>query len=997
MEMSIKLSKYMIVLCLGLLILTVNPGHAQLDCVTGILPSLLPCQSFLTSLVPLLPTSDCCAAAKNFTGLGDSNSLCKCLKLDILNILPFKLDLIPNLCGLNGLLSVLGFIRSAEGINHGMVYHIEIIRRNELKGKSHQASADEYRFNGSPTFFSPAFSLGPSMDTTLLPSFSGEGKEQGERSPKKVKKDDSSNMDEDNNSEPVEEESMKKKPFYSETLAEKGKAPQRSNEHIPFDEESMINLEFITVAPISPSSIIPFIRLEVNYAKSLRKPWAEALILKMDGRSMNFNIFSAKIDSMWQLHEDFELVDLGYNCYLLKLRCNEKAEFILTKGPWRVFSNYINVCKWFQGFKASTWVRILEFSVELYQPEILFVIAKFDITKPLLPAVDVEGTRYHITYENLSVICFSCGRVGHKTFECSATSPEGVKSNTTNRKEKNTSAMAVDTSESVEVTPETAVWQPHKIKPKGDDGDKKTSPNAFNALLQEKGLTSSNGAHVERRKPKTLELVKGTKFTFKETGVDKPLPTVPDRDLISQDFNANLNHVTPLTFGTSTNNISDPSSSVNISPLRPFSNLQHGKLGGGGHDEISPACVPENRPSIGQRRTNEETPFSHWDSNIDAMTLELEMFLSHGERLRQEAVARALTAQVAESIWAIADKERPIALCNVRYKLITKTITLLLKPMMDKLVSPMQSSFIPRRGTHDNILLFQEMVHTLRHTKHRKGGMILKIDLEKAYDKVNWAFLRQTLIFFGFPDSTVRLIFFCVTCSQPRILWNGKPLPAFEPSCGLQQGDPLSPYLFVLCMERLAYIIEETVTEEFWEPVEACRGGPKLSHLFFADDFILFLRATVSNATKIRQVLNRFSGALGLQINLGKSKVFFSRNLCNNCQRRLASNLGLGRTNDLGKYLGVPIHHGRVTPALYRPLIEKVQSRLSNWKARLLSMPALATLIQSVTSAMPSHVMHTAWLPTGVFKQLDKMNRAFLWAKDGNPRKMHTVRWSTVT
>ncbi|KAI3456494.1 hypothetical protein Pfo_013157 [Paulownia fortunei] len=103
-----KLSHCTLVLCFGLLILTASPANAVLDCVNGILPSLLPCHNFLTNLLPILPSSQCCAAAKNFTGMGTPNSLCQCLKLDLIasGILPFKLDLIPNLCSLTGLLPI---------------------------------------------------------------------------------------------------------------------------------------------------------------------------------------------------------------------------------------------------------------------------------------------------------------------------------------------------------------------------------------------------------------------------------------------------------------------------------------------------------------------------------------------------------------------------------------------------------------------------------------------------------------------------------------------------------------------------------------------------------------------------------------------------------------------------------------------------------------------------------------------------------------------------
>ncbi|KAG8363550.1 hypothetical protein BUALT_Bualt19G0034200 [Buddleja alternifolia] len=288
------------------------------------------------------------------------------------------------------------------------------------------------------------------------------------------------------------------------------------------------------------------------------------------------------------------------------------------------------------------------------------------------------------------------------------------------------------------------------------------------------------------------------------------------------------------------------------------------------------------------------------------------------------------------------------------------------------------------------------MVHTLKRTKHRHRGMIIKIDLEKACDRVDWSFLRQTLSFFNIPESVLRLIMFCVTSINSKVLWNGEALPVFSTTCGLRQGDPLSPYLFMLCMECLAYLINEAVSSKKWDPLEVCRREPKFSHLFFADDLILMAKATNENATSIKGILMKFYRSSGLVTNLGKSRVYFSRSLNWNLQRRIASTLGLARTLDLGKYLGVPIHHGRVSPSLYRPLIEKIQSCLSTWKAKFLNMAARATLIQSVISTMPFHVMHTVLFSPGTCNSLDKINRTFLWAGDGNTRKLHTVGWSKI-
>lgn len=107
------------------------------------------------------------------------------------------------------------------------------------------------------------------------------------------------------------------------------------------------------------------------------------------------------------------------------------------------------------------------------------------------------------------------------------------------------------------------------------------------------------------------------------------------------------------------------------------------------------------------------------------------------------------------------------------------------------------------------------------------------------------------------------------------VLWNGEQTESFRPARGLRQGDPLSPYLFVLCLERLCHQIELSVADKAWKPISLSRGGPKLSHICFADDLILFAEASVSQVRIIRKVLEKFCKASGQEVSLEKSKLFF--------------------------------------------------------------------------------------------------------------------------
>lgn len=129
--------------------------------------------------------------------------------------------------------------------------------------------------------------------------------------------------------------------------------------------------------------------------------------------------------------------------------------------------------------------------------------------------------------------------------------------------------------------------------------------------------------------------------------------------------------------------------------------------------------------------------------------------------------------------------------------------------------------------------------------------MVFKIDLEKAYDKISWRFLEDTLCYFKFNDSWIELIMSCVSSVSTAILWNGEPLTEFSPQRGLRQGNPLSPYLFVLCMQRLSHLINIKVHERKWKGIKVARNSDPITHLFFADDLILFGEDRVSTCTAI--------------------------------------------------------------------------------------------------------------------------------------------------
>lgn len=198
---------------------------------------------------------------------------------------------------------------------------------------------------------------------------------------------------------------------------------------------------------------------------------------------------------------------------------------------------------------------------------------------------------------------------------------------------------------------------------------------------------------------------------------------------------------------------------------------------------------------------------------------------------------------------------------------------------MEELVSPCQCSFIPNRQSGDNIVIAQEVIHSMKKKKGAMGWMAIKIDLEKAYNRLDWVFVRDTLQDIGLPGVFINLVWECISTSKMKVLWNGEALEEFSPSRGIRQGDPISPYLFVLCIERLFHMISTAVDHKVWAPIQLSRRGPKLSHLAFADDLTLFAEASMGQVEIIKTILRLFCDSFGQRVSSEKTRVFFSKNV----------------------------------------------------------------------------------------------------------------------
>ena len=189
---------------------------------------------------------------------------------------------------------------------------------------------------------------------------------------------------------------------------------------------------------------------------------------------------------------------------------------------------------------------------------------------------------------------------------------------------------------------------------------------------------------------------------------------------------------------------------------------------------------------------------------------------------------------------------QPIALWPVLYKSVVKAITNRLRPCMDEIVSEEQSAFVPGRLITDNVLIAYECVHKIKNKRTGQSGLCaVKLDMHKAYDRVEWSFLHDMMIKLGFHEQWVELIMECVRSVSYKVRFNSQETDVFNPTRGIRQGDPLSPYLFLICAEGLSSLLQYEEEAGGIEGIRVCRNAPSVSHLLFADDSLILMKADI--------------------------------------------------------------------------------------------------------------------------------------------------------
>jgi hypothetical protein len=338
---------------------------------------------------------------------------------------------------------------------------------------------------------------------------------------------------------------------------------------------------------------------------------------------------------------------------------------------------------------------------------------------------------------------------------------------------------------------------------------------------------------------------------------------------------------------------------------------------------------------------------------------------------------------------------RPISLVGGMYKILSKVLANRMKNVMGKIISNSQNAFIGGRQILDSVLIANEVLDS----RMRSGmpGVICKLDLEKAYDHVNWNFLLYMMKRCGFGERWRGWIEWCISSARFSILVNGTPEGFFNSSRGIRQGDPLSPLLFVLVMEALSRMVNATVEQGLLSGFgvgERVFSDLVVAHSLFADDTLIFCEACPEQLRYVRLILLCFEAVSGLKVNLSKSELMAVGEVEN--IGTLAAYLGCRVACLPMKYLGLPLGAAYKDISTWDGVMEQMERRLAGWKKIYLSKGGRLTLIKSTLSNLPTYYLSLFPVPMSVANRIEKIQRDFLWGGMGDEKKLHLVSWNQV-
>jgi hypothetical protein len=306
-----------------------------------------------------------------------------------------------------------------------------------------------------------------------------------------------------------------------------------------------------------------------------------------------------------------------------------------------------------------------------------------------------------------------------------------------------------------------------------------------------------------------------------------------------------------------------------------------------------------------------------------------------------------------------------------------------------KVISPSQTAFLTGQNIMEGVIVLHEM--------HRKkqSGVILKIDFEKAYDKIDWSFVQQTLRMKGFSPTWHRWIASFMEGGHVGIKINDQVGQNFQTRKGVRQGDPLSPILFNIVVDMLAILINRAKSEGQILGVIPNLVDDGLSILQYADDTLLFMDHNLDQARNMKLLLSAFEQMSGLKINFHKSEIFcFGQ--AKDYELQYEQLFGCEKGSYPFRYLGIPMHYRKLNNKDWEKIEERIEKKLSSWKGKYLSVGGRLVLINSVLTSLPMFMLSFFEIPKGVLEKIDYFRSRFFWQNDSQKKKYRLTKWSII-
>ncbi|KAK9062631.1 hypothetical protein SSX86_019819 [Deinandra increscens subsp. villosa] len=332
---------------------------------------------------------------------------------------------------------------------------------------------------------------------------------------------------------------------------------------------------------------------------------------------------------------------------------------------------------------------------------------------------------------------------------------------------------------------------------------------------------------------------------------------------------------------------------------------------------------------------------------------------------------------------------RPISLLGCISKIISKVLAMRMKGVLDSLISKSQMGFVAGRYMVEGPLIINEVISWLKYRKIK--GLIFKIDFRKAYDYLDWGFLDPVLEQMNFPWRWRFWVSGILKSARASVLVNGSPTKEFQCFRGVRQGDHLSPYLFLIAMEALNWMICRADALGIFNGIQLPSGGPKLTHLFYADDAMIMGEWSLANVLNLSRILRCFYFVSGLKVNFHKSALY-GINVGQDEVKGMADKMNCVDGSLPFVYLGMKVGANMNRRGYWHSVVEIFQRRLSRWKAKTLSLGGRLTLIKSVLDSLPTFFFSLFRAPKSVIEQLERIRFKFLWGGVEDKRKIHWVR-----